>query len=137
MPTTGAQAFLVDYTQGVRVITHHAGPVQVGVNGGWLMDQRSNVPSEARNKEWMNEWSLFARFWVHYRRCQTIMIGSQSKSILILLPIVNELISVDDLFFYLLKIIYSVDKWLCLKIIRNINPINSSLLQITLFGGWF
>jgi hypothetical protein len=29
-PTAGTQAFLMDYTQGERVITHHAGPVRVG-----------------------------------------------------------------------------------------------------------
>jgi hypothetical protein len=30
VPTAGAQAFLMDYTQGIRAITHHAGPVRVG-----------------------------------------------------------------------------------------------------------
>jgi hypothetical protein len=30
VPTTGAQAFLVDYSLGERAITHHAGPVRVG-----------------------------------------------------------------------------------------------------------
>jgi hypothetical protein len=29
-PTAGAQAFLMDYPQGERAITHHAGPVQIG-----------------------------------------------------------------------------------------------------------
>jgi hypothetical protein len=28
--TAGAQAFLMDYPQGERAITHHAGPVRVG-----------------------------------------------------------------------------------------------------------
>jgi hypothetical protein len=30
VPAAGAQAFLMDYKQGERVITHHAGPVRVG-----------------------------------------------------------------------------------------------------------
>jgi hypothetical protein len=30
VPTAGAQAFLTDYPQGERVITHHAGPVRIG-----------------------------------------------------------------------------------------------------------
>jgi hypothetical protein len=52
VPTAGAQAFLMDYPQGERAITHHAGPVRIG---GWVAndckysrDQRLNVPSEAR-----------------------------------------------------------------------------------------
>jgi hypothetical protein len=28
--TAGAQAFLMDYPQGERALTHHAGPVRVG-----------------------------------------------------------------------------------------------------------
>jgi hypothetical protein len=31
VPTAGAQAFLIDYTQGEQVVNHHAGPVRVGV----------------------------------------------------------------------------------------------------------
>jgi hypothetical protein len=30
VPTAGAQAFLLDYPQGGRAITHHAGPVRIG-----------------------------------------------------------------------------------------------------------
>jgi hypothetical protein len=30
VPTAGAQAFLMDYPQGERAITHHAGPVRIG-----------------------------------------------------------------------------------------------------------
>jgi hypothetical protein len=30
VPTTGAQTFLMDYPQGERAITHHAGPVRIG-----------------------------------------------------------------------------------------------------------
>jgi hypothetical protein len=30
IPTAGAQAFLMDYPQGERAITHHAGPVRIG-----------------------------------------------------------------------------------------------------------
>jgi hypothetical protein len=30
VPTAGAQAFLMDYPQGERAITHHAGPVWIG-----------------------------------------------------------------------------------------------------------
>jgi hypothetical protein len=30
VPTAGAQAFLMDYTQGERAIIHHAGPVWIG-----------------------------------------------------------------------------------------------------------
>jgi hypothetical protein len=30
VPTTGAQAFIMDYTQGERAISHHACPVRVG-----------------------------------------------------------------------------------------------------------
>jgi hypothetical protein len=30
VPTAGAQAFLMDYTQGERAISHYAGPVRVG-----------------------------------------------------------------------------------------------------------
>jgi hypothetical protein len=30
VPTVGAQAFLMDYTQGERVITHHAGQCRLG-----------------------------------------------------------------------------------------------------------
>jgi hypothetical protein len=30
VPTAGAQAFLMDYPQGDRAITHHAGPVRIG-----------------------------------------------------------------------------------------------------------
>jgi hypothetical protein len=30
VPTAGAQAFLMDYPQGKRAITHHAGPVRIG-----------------------------------------------------------------------------------------------------------
>jgi hypothetical protein len=30
VPTAGAQAFLMDYPQGERAITHHAGLVQPG-----------------------------------------------------------------------------------------------------------
>jgi hypothetical protein len=30
VPTSGAQAFLMDYPQGERAITHHAGPVRIG-----------------------------------------------------------------------------------------------------------
>jgi hypothetical protein len=29
VPTAGAQAFLMDYSQGERAITHHAGPVRI------------------------------------------------------------------------------------------------------------
>jgi hypothetical protein len=42
-PTAGAQALLMDYLQGQRAITHHAGPGQL------QLDQRLNVPSEARS----------------------------------------------------------------------------------------
>jgi hypothetical protein len=28
--TAGAQTFLMDYTQGERAVTHHAGPVRIG-----------------------------------------------------------------------------------------------------------
>jgi hypothetical protein len=31
VPTVGAQAFLMDYLQGERAITHRAGPVRIGV----------------------------------------------------------------------------------------------------------
>jgi hypothetical protein len=30
VPTAGAQAFLMDYPQGKRAITHYAGPVRIG-----------------------------------------------------------------------------------------------------------
>jgi hypothetical protein len=30
VPTAGAQAFLMDYPQGERAITDHAGPVRIG-----------------------------------------------------------------------------------------------------------
>jgi hypothetical protein len=30
VPTAGAQAFVMDYPQGERAITHHAGPVRIG-----------------------------------------------------------------------------------------------------------
>jgi hypothetical protein len=30
VPTAGAQAILMDYPQGERAITHHAGPVRIG-----------------------------------------------------------------------------------------------------------
>jgi hypothetical protein len=30
VPTAGAQAFLMEYPEGERAITHHAGPVRVG-----------------------------------------------------------------------------------------------------------
>jgi hypothetical protein len=30
VPTAGAQAFLMDYPQGERAITQHAGPVRIG-----------------------------------------------------------------------------------------------------------
>jgi hypothetical protein len=30
VPTAGEQAFLMDYPQGERDITHHAGPVRIG-----------------------------------------------------------------------------------------------------------
>jgi hypothetical protein len=30
VPTAGAQAFLMDYPQGERAMTHHAGPVRIG-----------------------------------------------------------------------------------------------------------
>jgi hypothetical protein len=30
VPTAGAQAYLMDYSQGERAITHHAGPVRIG-----------------------------------------------------------------------------------------------------------
>jgi hypothetical protein len=30
VPTAGAQAFLMDYPQGERAITHHASPVRIG-----------------------------------------------------------------------------------------------------------
>jgi hypothetical protein len=30
VPTAGAQAFLMDYLQGERVIAHHADPVRIG-----------------------------------------------------------------------------------------------------------
>jgi hypothetical protein len=30
VPTAGAQAFVIDYPQGERAITHHAGPVRIG-----------------------------------------------------------------------------------------------------------
>jgi hypothetical protein len=30
VPTAGTQAFLMDYPQGERAITHHAGPVRIG-----------------------------------------------------------------------------------------------------------
>jgi hypothetical protein len=30
VPTAGAQAFFMDYSQGERAITHHAGPVRIG-----------------------------------------------------------------------------------------------------------
>jgi hypothetical protein len=30
VPTAGARAFLMDYPQGERAITHHAGPVRIG-----------------------------------------------------------------------------------------------------------
>jgi hypothetical protein len=30
VPTAGAQVFLMDYPQGERAITHHAGPVWIG-----------------------------------------------------------------------------------------------------------
>jgi hypothetical protein len=30
VPTAGAQAFLMDYPQAERAITHHAGPVRIG-----------------------------------------------------------------------------------------------------------
>jgi hypothetical protein len=33
VPTAGAQAFLMDYPQGERAITHHAGPLRIG---GWF-----------------------------------------------------------------------------------------------------
>jgi hypothetical protein len=34
VPTAGAQAFFMDYPQGERTITHHAGPVRIGgLNG--------------------------------------------------------------------------------------------------------
>jgi hypothetical protein len=47
VPTTGAQAFLMDYPQGERAITHHAGPV--GANDcKYSRDQRLIVPFEAR-----------------------------------------------------------------------------------------
>jgi hypothetical protein len=32
VPTAGARAFLMDYPQKERAITHHAGPVRVGAN---------------------------------------------------------------------------------------------------------
>jgi hypothetical protein len=49
MSTAGAQAFLVDYTQGEWPITHHAGPVRVGANDcKCSRDQRLNVPFEAQ-----------------------------------------------------------------------------------------
>jgi hypothetical protein len=37
VPTAGEQAFLVDYPQGERAITHHAGPVRIG---GWFARYR-------------------------------------------------------------------------------------------------
>jgi hypothetical protein len=47
VPTAGAQAFLVDYPQGERAITHQCG--LVGANDcKCSRDQRLNVPSEAR-----------------------------------------------------------------------------------------
>jgi hypothetical protein len=30
VPTAGTQAFLMDYPQGERAITHHVGPVRIG-----------------------------------------------------------------------------------------------------------
>jgi hypothetical protein len=36
VPTAGAQAFLMDYPQGERAITHHAGPE-------WIMQFRSFI----------------------------------------------------------------------------------------------
>jgi hypothetical protein len=30
VPTVGAQAFLMNYPQGERAITHHAGPMRIG-----------------------------------------------------------------------------------------------------------
>jgi hypothetical protein len=50
VPNAGAQAFLMDYPQGERAITHHAG--QCGLVGAndckYSRDQRLNVPSKAR-----------------------------------------------------------------------------------------
>jgi hypothetical protein len=46
VPSAGAQALLMDHTEGEGAMTRHASPGRIGDKCSW--DQRLNVPSEAR-----------------------------------------------------------------------------------------